>query len=124
MSAGSKRAEPGLAPMEQLIAFVDFERKHNPETTHIAEWALTEIERLNAIVAGLQGTDILAESARPERAMSERPAGAYLIHADSLTDREVLQICDWGDPMQRFLGRRIKRLVDMIETGHAQAVAP
>jgi hypothetical protein len=42
-------AAAGLSPMEQLIGFVEWERKHNPPPPgqiHIAEWALREIERL------------------------------------------------------------------------------
>jgi hypothetical protein len=35
-----------LTPMEQLIAFVEWERKANPNKKHIAEWALEEIYRL------------------------------------------------------------------------------
>ncbi len=34
-----------VSPMEQLIGFVDWERKNNPGQTHVAEWALAEIER-------------------------------------------------------------------------------
>lgn len=36
--------------MEQLIGFVEWERKHHPDRQHIAEWALGEIERLQALV--------------------------------------------------------------------------
>lgn len=35
-----------LTPMEQLIAFCDFERQITPHKTHVAEWALAEIYRL------------------------------------------------------------------------------
>ena len=34
--------------MEQLIGFVEVERVNSPDRTHIAEWALAEIERLHA----------------------------------------------------------------------------
>ena len=37
-----------LAPMEQLLAFCDWERKHNPHPEgkpHVAEWAALQIER-------------------------------------------------------------------------------
>lgn len=37
--------------MEQLLAFVDWERQHRPEKLHIAEWALSEIYRLQAELA-------------------------------------------------------------------------
>jgi hypothetical protein len=43
----------GLSRMEQLLAFCDWERKHNPhpdEKPHIAEWAAAEIERLKDAV--------------------------------------------------------------------------
>lgn len=54
-----------LAPMEQLLAFCDWERKHNPHPEgkpHIAEWAAAEIERLNTEVAELDALrDRLAE---------------------------------------------------------------
>ena len=39
----------GLSPMEQLLAFVDWEAKHNPGKRHIAAWAADEIERLSGI---------------------------------------------------------------------------
>lgn len=34
-----------VSPMEQLIGFVEWERKNNPGKTHIADWAAAEIER-------------------------------------------------------------------------------
>jgi hypothetical protein len=40
-----------LSPMEQLLAFCDWERKHNPHPhgkLHVAAWAAAEIERLAA----------------------------------------------------------------------------
>ena len=37
----------GLAPMEQLLAFVDWERKQRPDKLHTAEWARDEIYRLH-----------------------------------------------------------------------------
>jgi len=40
-----------LTPMEQLLAFCDWEREHYPPPDghkHIAEWAAEEIERLQA----------------------------------------------------------------------------
>lgn len=40
-----------LTPMEQLLAFCDWQRKHEPPPAgqkHIAEWAAEEIERLLA----------------------------------------------------------------------------
>ena len=37
-----------ISRMEQLIGFVESERLHNPDQTHIADWALSEIERLHA----------------------------------------------------------------------------
>lgn len=40
-----------LSPMEQLIGFVEVERQRNPGVTHIAEWALAEIERLHCDAA-------------------------------------------------------------------------
>ena len=40
-----------VSPMEQLIGFVEWERKHNPGKKHVAEWALAEIERLHALAA-------------------------------------------------------------------------
>lgn len=40
-----------LNSMEQLIAFVDYERKHNPGRVHVADFALQEIERLRAAAA-------------------------------------------------------------------------
>lgn len=45
--------------MEQLLAFCDWERKHNPHPEgkpHVAEWAAAEIERLNGEVALLRAT--------------------------------------------------------------------
>lgn len=40
-----------ISPMEQLLAFCDWERKHNPHPQgklHVAAWAAAEIERLAA----------------------------------------------------------------------------
>lgn len=42
------KGTPRLPPMEQLIGFVEVEKQQRPEKTHIAEWALAEIERLQA----------------------------------------------------------------------------
>lgn len=39
-----------LSKAEQLLAFCDWERKHNPQAEgkpHIAEWSYAEIERLS-----------------------------------------------------------------------------
>lgn len=38
-----------IAPMEQLLAFVDWERQTHPDKQHVAEWALQEIERLRTL---------------------------------------------------------------------------
>ena len=46
---GSNVGLGALAPMEQLLAFCDWERKHNPHPEgkpHVAEWAADEINRL------------------------------------------------------------------------------
>lgn len=40
-----------LNAMEQLQAFVDYERKHSPDKKHVAEFALEEIERLRKLLA-------------------------------------------------------------------------
>ena len=45
-----------LGPLTQLQAFADFESKHRPGKsgqTHIAQWAVEEIERLMAENASL-----------------------------------------------------------------------
>jgi len=41
--------------LDQLAAFIAFEREHNshPGKTHIAEWALGEIERLRTTLVDL-----------------------------------------------------------------------
>lgn len=60
-----------LAPMEQLLAFCDWERKHNPHPEgkpHVAEWAAGEIERLSVEVAELDAlrdrlADLLSRTA-------------------------------------------------------------
>lgn len=44
----------GMSRLEQLAAFVAFEAEKIPEKTHIAAWALEEIERLQALVAELE----------------------------------------------------------------------
>ena len=47
MLVSPQRPTPNtLNKMEQLIGFVEWERKHNPRKEHIADWALREIERL------------------------------------------------------------------------------
>jgi hypothetical protein len=49
--------------MEQLLAFCDWERKHNPlpdGKPHIAEWAAAELERLYAQVDAWRGLYRLA----------------------------------------------------------------
>lgn len=40
----------GLSRMGQLRRFVAWEREHNPGKTHIAEWALAEIEALQGLL--------------------------------------------------------------------------
>ena len=42
--------------MEQLIGFVEVERVNSPDRTHIAEWALAEIERLHAALLKIATT--------------------------------------------------------------------
>ena len=38
----------GLSRIEQLRAFVAWEKEQNPDKVHIAEWALSELEELQA----------------------------------------------------------------------------
>ncbi len=48
--------DSSLSPMEQLLAFCDWERQHNPHPegrVHVAQWAYNEIVRLNADLAVL-----------------------------------------------------------------------
>lgn len=62
-----------LTPMEQLLAFCDWQRKHNPPPDgqiHIAEWAAGEIERLRMALQAIKDWDI-DEALRPD---SERGA--------------------------------------------------
>lgn len=40
--------------MEQLIGFVEVEHRNNPDKLHIADWALTEIERLTAALTAAE----------------------------------------------------------------------
>ena len=40
-----------LTPMEQLIAFVEVERKHYPNKKHVAEWALGKLYEADNIIA-------------------------------------------------------------------------
>lgn len=42
------RPPADMTPLEQLRAFVEWERTHNPDKRHIAAWALDEIERRQA----------------------------------------------------------------------------
>jgi hypothetical protein len=35
-----------MKPIDQLRKFVGFDKRHSPDKTHIAYWALSEIERL------------------------------------------------------------------------------
>ena len=44
------RPTVGMSKLEQLRAFVAWEQEDNPEKTHIAAWALFEIERLRAAI--------------------------------------------------------------------------
>ncbi len=62
-----------LTPMEQLLAFCDWQRKHEPPPAgqkHIAEWAAEEIERLRMVLQDIKDWDI-DEALRPD---SERGA--------------------------------------------------
>ena len=59
----------GLTKMEQLLAFCDWERAHNPHpdgAPHIAEWAAKEIERFSEALAASR-----AENARLRRRRNE-----------------------------------------------------
>jgi hypothetical protein len=56
--------------MEQLIGFVEFERVNQPGRTHIAQWALSEIERLSDLVIN-EGTRAEAYLARAMKAEAE-----------------------------------------------------
>ena len=42
------RPTTNLSPLEQLRKFVEWEMENNPNKTHIAAWALLEIEKLNS----------------------------------------------------------------------------
>ena len=44
------RPTVGMSRLEQLRAFVEWEQKDDQEKTHIAAWALFEIERLRAAI--------------------------------------------------------------------------
>ena len=51
---GSNAQLGPLSPLEQLLAFCDWEREHRPHPDgkrHIADWAAAEIERLRAALA-------------------------------------------------------------------------
>lgn len=52
----------GLAPMEQLLAFVDWERKNNPGHKHVAEWAAEEIERCHSRIAAIEAWQMRGET--------------------------------------------------------------
>ncbi len=57
-----------LTTMEQLLAFCDWQRKHNPPPAgnrHIAEWAAEEIERLRMALQAIKDWDI-DEALRPD----------------------------------------------------------
>ena len=93
-----------LSRMEQLLAFCDFERKHNtPEgKSHIAEWAYLEIERLNKKKAELESDNAksLALScewlSKLNEVLNQRDTlKAALIKAKSCieTDRTALADC-------------------------------
>ena len=47
------RPTVGMDRLEQLRAFVAWEKEDNPRKTHIAAWALFEIERLRELVKEL-----------------------------------------------------------------------
>ena len=40
----------GMSRLDQLKAFVAVEQENTPDKTHIAAWALSEIERLSSII--------------------------------------------------------------------------
>lgn len=40
----------GMGELEQFRAFVEWEQDANPEKTHVAAWALSEIERLRGVL--------------------------------------------------------------------------
>jgi len=48
------RTTIGLPRLEQLRNFVAWEQENNPKKTHIAAWALLEIEMLRELVASLR----------------------------------------------------------------------
>lgn len=56
------RPTVGMSKLEQLRAFVAWEQENNPEKTHIAAWALWEIERLYAAIS-----ETLDENCYPTR---------------------------------------------------------
>lgn len=51
-----------ISRIVQLQAFVDFERQVSPELTHIAEWALKEIEALRAALVAAEARALVAEA--------------------------------------------------------------
>lgn len=53
------RPTMGMTPIDQLNAFVERQRVIEPDKTHIAEWALAEIERLTAENDGYKSTSTI-----------------------------------------------------------------
>lgn len=61
-----------LSPLEQLLAFADWEEKYGQTPgKHIARWAYEEIIRLREVAASQRG-DVIEECAQAIRAMKGR----------------------------------------------------
>lgn len=79
-----------LTPMEQLLAFCDFERRHNPHPKgrpHIAEWAAAEIERLNFELLALKAaTHNTAGGPMPVPPPPQTPEPPYLLLEHAIID--------------------------------------
>ncbi|UOF79469.1 Zn-ribbon protein [Caudoviricetes sp.] len=97
---------PRIPPMEQLIGFVETEKRNNPSKTHIAEWALAEIERLHgtavaqpvAQVFGVTDPDY-ARVFTQARIIAWQYGYACLAHGSFTRDLDLLLV-PWTDAAQ------------------------
>ena len=98
-------SEHGLTRMEQLLAFCDWEEKHNPVPgkTHIARWAADEIERLTAERDDLRDRNLEltamhdSGAAAAEKLMAERDAWRNLVRDHNALVAELKMRIIWPD---------------------------
>lgn len=99
-----------LPPMTQLVAFCDWERKHNPPPPggqHIAEWAVEEIERLQRVKYDYEDQNNALRGALAQKALE-------ILRIEELCRKQEQALAE-AARLMRELNEEAGRLLDGVE---------